>query len=322
MNSSAFIALTGNGLMLAEDLVRRFVMVELDPRTEDPEARPFKVDIRALCHDRRRELLVALLTIWRWGRLQSNLPKGLASGSFETWSAWARDPLLALGCQDPMARISETKERDTGRQAIREVFEAWWACHGDRPMAARELADDVRGLLDPLNRGRQYVAARLENLSKTRMAGFVFCRQAAPGKHGTAVYALQRTSEPDKQDGPWTADAPQSPNAPDADRRRKAAGGGAEASVERESVRGGERHRGHRGNKRAAASHAPYAPDAIPGREVVSREAAVASPHLECGRESEGHREHGGHTVVDGTSVNSQAHPAHTTQPGTWRTQL
>jgi hypothetical protein len=41
LNSSAFVILTGNGLTVAEDLARRFIIVELDPRTEDPEARPF-----------------------------------------------------------------------------------------------------------------------------------------------------------------------------------------------------------------------------------------------------------------------------------------
>ena len=33
--------LTGNGLTVSEDLARRFVAVDFDARTEDPEARPF-----------------------------------------------------------------------------------------------------------------------------------------------------------------------------------------------------------------------------------------------------------------------------------------
>ena len=68
LNASAFVILTGNGLTVSEDLARRFIMVEFDPRTEDPEARPFKNDIRAEVRERRTELLAALLTIWRWGR--------------------------------------------------------------------------------------------------------------------------------------------------------------------------------------------------------------------------------------------------------------
>jgi hypothetical protein len=33
------------------------------------------------------------------------LARGKPLGGFEKWSQWARDPLLALGCQDPVERI-------------------------------------------------------------------------------------------------------------------------------------------------------------------------------------------------------------------------
>jgi hypothetical protein len=47
LNASALVILTGNGLTVSEDLARRFIAVEFDPRTEDPEARSFTTDIRA-----------------------------------------------------------------------------------------------------------------------------------------------------------------------------------------------------------------------------------------------------------------------------------
>ena len=47
LNASAFVILTGNGLTVSEDLARRFMAVDFDARTEDPEARPFTTDIRA-----------------------------------------------------------------------------------------------------------------------------------------------------------------------------------------------------------------------------------------------------------------------------------
>ena len=69
LNPSAFVVLTGNGLTVSEDLARRFIAIELDPRTEDPEARRFANDIRADVARNRTKLLAAALTIWRWGRL-------------------------------------------------------------------------------------------------------------------------------------------------------------------------------------------------------------------------------------------------------------
>jgi len=69
LNASALVILTGNGLSVSEDLARRFVAIDLDARTENPEARPFTIDILAVVKKQRTELLTALLTIWRWGRL-------------------------------------------------------------------------------------------------------------------------------------------------------------------------------------------------------------------------------------------------------------
>jgi hypothetical protein len=195
LNASTFIILTGNGLTVSEDLARRFVTVEFDPRTEDPEARPFKTDIHAEVKERRIELLAALLTIWRWGRIASDIKPGRALGSFEQWCHWVRDPLLALGCQDPVERVSEAKERDGRRQAILDLFTTWWERHGDQPVALSELNDAVKQVEDPQGRGRQYLSSRLEKLAGTRMAGFVLTRQASTGKWGKATYALKKTAE-------------------------------------------------------------------------------------------------------------------------------
>jgi hypothetical protein len=195
LNSSAFVILTGNGLTVSEDLARRFIMVEFDPRTEDPEARPFKSDIRAEVKERRDELLAALLTIWRWGRRASGITPGRALGSFEDWCRWVRDPLLALGCEDPVERISEAKARDIRRQAVGDLFVTWWDRHADRPVGVSDLHEDVRQMADPQDRGRQYLAARLEKLAGTRIAGFVLTREEAVGRWGKATYALKRTAE-------------------------------------------------------------------------------------------------------------------------------
>ena len=193
LNASAFVILTGNGLTVSEDLARRFVAVDFDPRTEDPEARPFTTDIRAEVTARRTELLAALLTIWRWGRIATDIEPGLPLGSFEQWCRWVRDPLLALGCQDPAERVSEAKERDGRRQAVADLFAIWWEKHSDQPVAVRQLHDDVKQALDPQGRGRQYVSSQLEKLAGTRMAGFVLTRQAPAGKWGAATYALKKT---------------------------------------------------------------------------------------------------------------------------------
>ncbi len=193
LNATALVLLTGNGLTVSEDLARRFLTIEFDPQTEDPEARPFVGDVLAEVTADRAQLLAAALTVWRWGRITPSLPEGRPLNSFGQWGRWCRDPLLALGCADPAERIAAAKAKDTRRQEVGELFAAWWERHHDLPMRAALLHDDVRAVADPQNRGRQFLASKLEGLAGTRMAGFVLSRQAAAGRWGSATYALKQT---------------------------------------------------------------------------------------------------------------------------------
>jgi putative DNA primase/helicase len=194
LNSTAFIAVTGNGLTVSEDLARRFIVCELDARCEDPEQRRFGAGFLDQIESRRAELLSAALTIWRWGRQNTaDLNPGRPLGSFEDWADWCRDPLLALGCRDPVERIDSVKADDPHRRQIVGLFDAWYQHHGERPIKAVDLAEPVRALVDPQGRGRQFIAAHLTHLTGTRARGFVLSRQKAAGKWGKTTYALRRT---------------------------------------------------------------------------------------------------------------------------------
>jgi hypothetical protein len=193
LNCTAFIAATGNGLSVSEDLARRFLAVDLDPRCEDPEARPFVGNVLAEIRRDRDELLAAVLTVWRWGR-QTTIPRGLPLGSYETWAEWCRDPLIALGCADPVQRIRNAKANDPQRRAVADLFGAWWAAHGPKAVKAAELSGAVSSLLDPHKRGRQWIAQRLQQLIGTRGGGFVLTHQPpASGTKTGSTYALRQT---------------------------------------------------------------------------------------------------------------------------------
>jgi hypothetical protein len=194
LNSTAFIAVTGNGLSVSEDLARRFLVCELDARCEDPEQRQFRGGFLEDIERRRAELLTAALTIWRWGRQNAVvLEPGRPLGSFEQWSEWCRDPLLALGCCDPVERINAVKSDDPRRRRIIEVFQSWQAHHANSPTKVADLAEPVRSLVDPQGRGRQFIASRLVKLTGTRAGGFVLTREEPAGKWGAATYSLVRT---------------------------------------------------------------------------------------------------------------------------------
>src|SRR5262249_31198129 len=103
INTRAFITLNGNGLRVSEDLVSRVVTAELDAKLENPELRNFPGDFLADIAEARPQLLERILTIWRWGRLHPDqLKRGLSLRSYWQWADWTRDPLMTLGCSDPV----------------------------------------------------------------------------------------------------------------------------------------------------------------------------------------------------------------------------
>ena len=190
LNSTAFIAITGNGLIITEDLARRFNPCQLDARCEDPEQRQFGSGFLDQVERRRAQLLAACLTIWRWGRQNAwLLPRGKPLGSFEIWAEWCRDPLLALGCRDPVERIESLKAHDPRRQRIAELFQVWCEHHGATPMKINQLAEPVKAIADPQERA-QYMATFIAGLAGTHAAGFVLTRQESAGKWTAATYAL------------------------------------------------------------------------------------------------------------------------------------
>jgi hypothetical protein len=191
LNAATFMIVTGNGLSLAEDLVRRFLVVELDARTEDPESRRFTGNLLADVQAHRVELLAAGVTIWRWAQLNARkLTRGAPLGGYDQWAGWVRDALLSLGTADPATRIAEVKATDARRQDTALIFQTWHERHGERPMLAKDLHPDVRELIDPHNRGRQHLVAALLRLEGTRIAGLTLSRCKSDAAWSKATYAV------------------------------------------------------------------------------------------------------------------------------------
>jgi hypothetical protein len=187
ISTNAFIAVTGNAVKISEDLARRFLVVNLDAKCENPEQRRFGQDFEALVASNRQGLQEALLTIWRWGR-QNRLQPGVAFGSFDVWASWCRDPFLALGCVDPVQRIAELKAEDPLRQRIAEFFQAWHAIHSSTPVKFRDLDP---GVSDLLGGNPQTRVARLQQWENARAGGFVLEAIKPQGVWGKKKYQVR-----------------------------------------------------------------------------------------------------------------------------------
>jgi hypothetical protein len=97
---------------------------------------------------------------------------------------------VALGCADPVLRLSQLNANDPRRRQIAELFVAIWEGHGAEWWRVAELKQAARDVADPDGRGRQYLANRIRTLEGTRAAGFVLIRHAPEGKHSADRYRL------------------------------------------------------------------------------------------------------------------------------------
>jgi hypothetical protein len=182
LHTRTLVAMTGNAVQIAEDMVRRVVPIYFDAKVENPELRPFKPGFLDTVHKERATLLGHVLTIWRWGRQNADLLiPGKPLGSYEEWAQWCRDPLITLGARDPVDRLIAIKAADPKRKRILTVFEAWWEAHRGNSLLAKELDQTVIEIIDEKANfrdgarryNRQRVAGWLQRHAGTRLGGYV-----------------------------------------------------------------------------------------------------------------------------------------------------
>lgn len=130
----------GNNVGPVQDMTRRCISIHLDPGCEIPAARCFKRPdlIRDVLHKRGRYVSAALTIIRAWivaGRPKTDC-KTLAS--YGEWSELCRQPLLWLGCADPVASVFETMIEDPDRETLARLLAAWHAVFGNTAAMIRE----------------------------------------------------------------------------------------------------------------------------------------------------------------------------------------
>lgn len=132
---------SGNNVGPSADMARRTLTILLDSATEVPAARKFKRPnlMSEVLRDRNRYISAALTIVKAWvvaGRPMTECPP---LGSFGQWSDWCRQPLLWLGCPDPVESVFKALEDDPERQLLGRVLDGWQVRLGSGPVLAREV---------------------------------------------------------------------------------------------------------------------------------------------------------------------------------------
>ena len=152
--TSTLIAVTGNNLVLAGDMVRRSLFCNMDAGLERPGERVFAREIYSWAHENRPRLVHAALTILRAYHMaeKPGAQTIRRMNGFDAWSTWVRGPLIWLSEVDPLDSQRVLENTDPEREALGTVLAAWYECLGSKPVLISELlrtndASDARAQL-------------------------------------------------------------------------------------------------------------------------------------------------------------------------------
>ncbi len=138
--------LTGNNLQLAGDLPRRVLICRIDPKTEQPFAREFKVAPLAWTLDNRMSMLTAACTLIRAARTHTEKPAPGRLASFEAWDDLVRQTVVWVDTHlrpgefgDPMDLVREAQAADPEAEALFALLEALLDVFRSREFSAKDV---------------------------------------------------------------------------------------------------------------------------------------------------------------------------------------
>lgn len=137
---------TGNNLSLGGDLVRRTVVINIDPNMANPETREFAIaDLKGWARQNRSRLLWALLVMVRaWVAAGSPEAPRKQSDSFARWEASVAGILGVCGV--PGAFDAESGKKAAGGgddDGLADVLERIWQMRQSAPWVVAEILSDT-----------------------------------------------------------------------------------------------------------------------------------------------------------------------------------
>ena len=144
------LLLTGNNLQFQGELPRRVLISRIDPRSEKPFSRSFKIEPFSYCIANRQSMIVAALTLLRaYLTIGCVTPVQGKLASFEEWDLWVRrtvvfaDELIPGMFGDVMDVVKGNQGVDPELEALGILLAAWDDCF---PGEAVSVFDIVKSL--------------------------------------------------------------------------------------------------------------------------------------------------------------------------------
>jgi hypothetical protein len=138
---------SGNNLSPVQDMTRRVITINLDPRCELPSARTFERPelVQDMLRERGRYVSAALTIVRAWIVAVRPQVSCKPLAGYAQWSELVRQPLLWLGVADPTGSIFEAMSEDPDRETLGRLLSAWQAVFGTSFAMVRDAIDKASG---------------------------------------------------------------------------------------------------------------------------------------------------------------------------------
>lgn len=162
------IIATGNGLVFSGDLASRAFVCRLEPQVENPRERKFDFVFEDELLARRGELVVAALTIARYGIVTGGSSAG-PGVRFPEWDRLVRHPLMAAGLPDIISTMHEADDRAASDPHLVSLLDAWFDLFGAVPVRLKRIEPMAR---DAGSKGARLLAVMAEIAPASFGGGF------------------------------------------------------------------------------------------------------------------------------------------------------
>lgn len=144
---------TGNYVIPAADLRRRVLPIKLVSSLEHPEQRRFvREDLDQYVLEHRSELVMHHLRVAAWYLQATKKIECIPLSGLHTWSRRCREPIQALGYEDPAIPMLKMLEEGDDDQVYRQqLLEVLRHCFGEEAFTVSDIARlELRQMLDAL----------------------------------------------------------------------------------------------------------------------------------------------------------------------------
>lgn len=134
------VLVTGNNLQVGDDLTRRMLVARLDSRG-DPTARVYnRPNLLQEAQGARAALLTDLFTLVAAYEAAGENVNAQVLVGYEQWSRWVQQPLIWLGCADPVESVRRLQAEDPDRDLLDEATQLWDEIYGAKWVSVKALA--------------------------------------------------------------------------------------------------------------------------------------------------------------------------------------